>query len=89
MKATGIVVAVLSLICAIFAGIWFIHASDAKLAPWVCTAAISVLFYWWIAAVNPSWVRHSANAYAERLFESVEMLAVPRTKKEAKVVAER
>jgi hypothetical protein len=81
MKSTGMVIATLSLIFSISTAIWFIHIGDPKIMPWICSAAISMFLYWWITVVNPAWVRQSANAYAERLFESVETSSATRSKK--------
>ncbi len=74
MKTTGIVVAALGLAASISAGVWFVHMSDPKIAPWVCVASNVMFLIWWIFVIKPEWVKIPAFAYAERLFESTENL---------------
>ena len=48
---------------------------DVTVLPWFAVAAANTLLvFFWLFWVRPSWVKSSANAYAIRLFESVREL---------------
>ena len=48
---------------------------DITVLPWLAVAAANTLLvFFWLFWVRPSWVKSSANAYAIRLFESVREL---------------
>jgi hypothetical protein len=73
MRSTGIIFSMLGIALCCCAGVWYVHTGRSNIAPWVCAGVDALLLFWWIFTINANWVKIPAFAYAERLFESVEM----------------
>ena len=75
MRTVGILV---SLICLMISVIWFclVYNSTSRIdeTSIIVGGVSSAFFALWIFQFTPDWVRVTANAYAERLVESVEIL---------------
>ena len=78
LRAWGIGLALLTLLVAVALLLFASGPFSHRAARWSLPAVASLLLalFWW-TAVTPAWVRIPADAYAERLLESIETLRQP------------
>lgn len=79
MKGLGITLSLLGCLVSASAGAWYMRQETPQIAPWACTIASAMFLFWWVFAVKAEWVRVPAQAYADRLFESIETLSKAKT----------
>ena len=79
LRPWGLAVSLVSLAVSIALLVFSSGSFGERAARWCLPAAVALLLaaFWW-GAVTPAWVRVPAEAYAERLIESIDILRMSR-----------
>lgn len=75
MRVWGITIALIAMLISIAAQVTGSSGAPGRLLSFGAMACIGLLLVFWLFACNPEWVRLPADAYAERLLGSADVLA--------------
>jgi hypothetical protein len=74
MKNAGIAIATASALSCVGAGTWYLSENKSSTQPFLLFGIACVWLTWLLLRVNKSWIKLAADAYSERLLESIDSL---------------